>query len=74
MRIRLAFFLLLIAPRVGAFAVDDHPPTLAIGTQAPDFALPGVDGRTYQLGDFSGSQGNIESASADHPVDGRADY
>jgi hypothetical protein len=27
---------------------DDHP-TLAIGASAPDFSLPGVDGKTYSL-------------------------
>lgn len=28
--------------------------TLAIGDAAPDFALPGIDGRTYKLADFAG--------------------
>ena len=28
--------------------------TLAIGDSAPDFALPGIDGRTYRLADFAG--------------------
>ncbi|NBQ58712.1 MAG: redoxin [Opitutaceae bacterium] len=28
--------------------------TLAIGDAAPDFALPGIDGRTYKLSDFAG--------------------
>jgi peroxiredoxin len=38
-----------------AQAVADPPglKTLAIGAQAPDFHLPGVDGRTYSLKDFS---------------------
>ena len=34
-----------------------HPPTLrtlAIGDAAPDFSLPGIDGRTYKLADFAG--------------------
>jgi peroxiredoxin len=30
----------------------DHP-TLAIGAQAPDFKLPGVDGKTYTLASFN---------------------
>jgi peroxiredoxin len=29
----------------------DHP-TLAIGAKAPDFKLPGIDGKTYTLGSF----------------------
>ncbi|HUR57546.1 MAG TPA: redoxin domain-containing protein [Opitutaceae bacterium] len=39
--------------------LDDHGNpagfrTLAIGDAAPDFALPGIDGRTYRLADFAG--------------------
>src|SRR5687767_10360502 len=34
---------------------EDNPPTLALGAPAPDFSLPGVDGRTYALKDFSKS-------------------
>jgi peroxiredoxin len=30
-----------------------EPPTLRIGDPAPDFNLPGVDGRNYRLSDFS---------------------
>ena len=30
---------------------EEHP-TLPIGSQAPDFSLPGVDGKTYSLKDF----------------------
>jgi peroxiredoxin len=31
-------------------------PTLAIGAQAPDFSLPGVDGKTYSLKSFEASK------------------
>lgn len=34
---------------------EDGPPTLAIGSKAIDFSLPGVDGKTYTLKDFSSS-------------------
>lgn len=34
-----------------AHPVDEHP-TLAIGASAPDFSLPGVDGKTYSLSSF----------------------
>lgn len=37
-----------VTPRV---ANDDHK-TLAIGSKAPDFKLPGVDGKTYTLASF----------------------
>jgi len=41
----------------GALDKDGNPAgfkTLAIGDKAPDFSLPGIDGRTYSLADFSG--------------------
>ena len=37
------------------FAAGEQPPTLAIGAKAPDFKLPGVDGKTYALADFANS-------------------
>ena len=50
------FFLLLALATMPAIAVpqsthDDHK-TLAIGSMAPDFKLPGVDGKTYSLASF----------------------
>ena len=45
-----------IAAFVSAAAQDhDAHPVLAIGSQAPDFALPGVDGKIHQLSDYSSS-------------------
>ena len=35
-----------------ATPAEDHP-TLAIGAKAPDFKLPGTDGKTYTLASFS---------------------
>ena len=32
--------------------LKNHPEPLPIGAPAPDFALPGVDGKTHRLGDF----------------------
>lgn len=34
-------------------AADGLPPTLPLGSPAPDFNLPGVDGRNWSLEDFS---------------------
>src|SRR5689334_15973385 len=44
-----AAFFLLTVPQ------DDLKP-LAIGSAAPDFSLPGVDGKTYTLADFASSK------------------
>jgi peroxiredoxin len=39
---------------VTAFCEDPQP--LSIGSKAPDFSLPGVDGKTYTLQDFSSAK------------------
>jgi peroxiredoxin Q/BCP len=55
MSLRLALGgLALLAVAVGARAAE-----LAPGTQAPDFSLPGSDGRMYRLADFLGEQGLV---------------
>ncbi len=46
----LAFALLLLAPQ------DKNPVPLAVGSPAPDFDLPGVDGKRYALKDFAGKK------------------
>jgi peroxiredoxin len=63
----MAFSALAMIPTASALAADPpkakkkqalpvkYPP-LAIGASAPDFKLPGVDGKTYSLQDFAGSR------------------
>jgi peroxiredoxin len=45
----------LILAVIGA-ACGNEPPTLAIGATAPDFSLPGSDGRIHALRDYAGSR------------------
>jgi peroxiredoxin len=47
--------LFLFVVSLAALAADDPHVTLAIGSPAPDFALPGVDGKTHKLSDYSSS-------------------
>ncbi len=48
----LTSILLLNAPLVSHAVPNDEHKTLAIGAQAPNFSLPGVDGKTYTLASF----------------------
>ena len=52
---RLAILTLLLAC-CGVATAEEHPATLATGAAAPDFSLPGVDGKTYRLHDFDASK------------------
>ncbi len=45
-----SLWLILVAP---ALRSAELPPTLEIGAPAPDFNLPGVDGRNYSLASFA---------------------
>jgi peroxiredoxin len=47
----LAFFLLLTP----VFADEPHP-TLALGSAAPAFSLPGIDGKTHKLNDYAAAK------------------
>ncbi|MBV8070171.1 MAG: redoxin family protein [Acidobacteriaceae bacterium] len=47
-------FLLVLVSTV-AVASEAHP-TLALGSPAPDFSLPGIDGKIHKLGDYSASK------------------
>ena len=52
-----SLFLLLLPGLVGALAaVEPKYSTLPLGSPAPDFKLPGADGKTWRLKDFSKSK------------------
>ena len=46
--------LLLMCVTLAAWADDTHP-ILALGSPAPNFELPGVDGKTHKLADYDAS-------------------
>jgi peroxiredoxin len=57
----------------GAFGVDDSasgsehgPATLAIGSPAPNFCLPGIDGKTHCLKDYAKSKILVIAFICDH--------
>lgn len=50
--ILIILYLLFNAGIVQSQATHPEPKTLEIGSKAPDFSLPGTDGKTYSLRDF----------------------
>ena len=40
---------------LGAASAEEAHPTLALGSSAPDFSLPGVDGQIHKLSDYASS-------------------
>ena len=48
--------ILLVAPALQAEEEPSHYPTLAIGSPAPDFCLPGIDDKTHCLKDYASSK------------------
>ena len=54
--IALFFFLFQFAFSISFSPFPADHPTLAIGSKAPDFNLPGIDGKNYTLGSFKQSK------------------
>jgi peroxiredoxin len=66
-------FGLFICPAPFAQQSGDHAPpqvdgypVLAIGSPAPDFSLPGVDGKTHSLKDYAGNKVLVIIFTCDH--------
>jgi peroxiredoxin len=58
------FFVALLFA-VNIFAQNAHP-TLALGSPAPDFSLPGTDGKTHRLSDYAAAQILVVVFTCDH--------
>ena len=69
-RISLRFALAAAAAAILAATVPvraaDPPPPLAIGAPAPDFSLPGIDGKTYTLASFKDARALVVVFTAVH--------
>jgi peroxiredoxin len=65
MRLALALAVLAVAGPAVVFGAEG-PPTLAIGAKAPDFDLPGVDGRNHRLSDFAKAKVLVIVFTANH--------
>jgi hypothetical protein len=50
----------------GPLHAENIPPTLAIGSPAPDFCLPGIDGKTHCLKDYSSAKVLVVIFTCDH--------
>ncbi len=59
-------FLLLFSVICGSGFGQEHPPTLPIGSSAPGFCLPGVDGKTHCLKDYASAKVLVVIFTCDH--------
>lgn len=51
---------------VGLASAAEVHPTLALGSPAPDFSLPGVDGQTHKLSDYAASPVLVIAFTCNH--------
>ncbi len=58
--------LALATSNVSAIADEPGPPTLPIGASAPDFCLPGIDGKTHSLKDYAASKVLVIAFTCNH--------
>jgi peroxiredoxin len=65
MKIMSLLFIGLLVYQVDGVSMEDPTP-LPIGAKAPDFSLPGTDGKTYSLKDFSAAKVLVVIFSCNH--------
>ena len=58
--------LLLAVTLCAPASAVDLPPTLALGAAAPDFKLPGADGRDWSLADFAAAKALVVVFTCNH--------
>ncbi|MBA3937650.1 MAG: redoxin domain-containing protein [Planctomycetes bacterium] len=56
MRAIIICIIVVVGGMLARLAAESDPPTLAIGAKAPDFTLPGVDGKNHSLGDYAAAK------------------
>src|SRR5438874_2848190 len=56
----------LVLGGVSAVADEAGPPTLTVGASAPDFCLPGIDGKAHCLKDYSASKVLVIAFTCNH--------
>jgi peroxiredoxin len=65
-KISVFLFIILYSSRAFSQSVHPEPKTLAIGSKAIDFSIPGVDGKNYTLRDFDKSAVLVIIFSCNH--------
>jgi len=58
--------LFVLVSALPAFCDEGGPPTLAIGSAAPDFCLPGIDGQSHCLKDYAASKVLVIAFTCNH--------
>jgi peroxiredoxin len=61
-----AVLIVFLVSALPVFSDEGGPPTLAIGSAAPDFCLPGIDGQTHCLKEYASSKVLVIAFTCNH--------